>query len=120
MRALRLAAPLAWIATVAATSPGAKDVKPPRATLWRNRGDGTFEDVTERAGVGDVGSSGFGAAAADYDGDGRTDLYVCSYRGGRLYHNEGGGRFQDVTSAAGVSSSAWSVHAVFLDYDRDG
>ncbi len=92
----------------------------PRAALWRNRHDGTFEDVTEKAGVANEGAYGFGAAAADYDGDGLTDLYVCNYRGNRLYHNEGGGRFSDVTEKAGVRGDAWSVHAVWLDYDRDG
>src|SRR5262245_40221403 len=56
----------------------------PRSALWRNRGDGTFEDVTERAGVANEGSYAFGATAADYGGDGRTDLYVCNYRGNRL------------------------------------
>lgn len=99
------------------------DAKPEagvRSALWRNRTDGTFEDVTASAGVGNEGSYGFGAAASDYDNDGRTDLYVCNYRGNRLYRNEGGGRFADVTAQAGVAGNEWSVHAAWLDYDRDG
>jgi len=92
----------------------------PRAALYRNRADGTFEDVTEKAGVANVGAYGFGAAAADYDGDGRTDLYVCNYRTNALYRNNGDGTFTDVAGQAGVGGSAWSVHAVWLDYDRDG
>jgi len=92
----------------------------PRASLWRNKGDGTFEDVTTKAGVGNEGAYGFGAAAADYDGDGRTDLYVCNYRANALYHNNGDGTFTDVAAKAGVAGSVWSVHAVWLDYDLDG
>ena len=68
--------------------------------LYRNRGDGTFEDVTQKAGVG---GSGFGttAAAADYDNDGRTDLLVVNFGSLILYHNEGDGTFKDVTVKAG-------------------
>ncbi len=93
----------------------------PRSALYRNLGDGRFEDATEKAGVGNGGAYGFGACAADYDGDGDTDLYVCNYRKNALYRNEGGGVFRDATDEAGVAvASAWSVHAVWLDYDRDG
>ena len=91
-----------------------------RGALWRNRGDGTFEDVTDRAGLRELGAYPFGATAADWDGDGDTDLYVCTYRRDRLFRNEGGLRFVDATEAAGVVEDAFSVHAVFLDYDRDG
>ncbi len=93
---------------------------PPGAALYRNRGDGTFEDVTRKAGVANEGGYGFGAAAADYDGDGRTDLYVCNYRANVLYRNNGDGTFTDVAAKAGVAGAAFSVHAVWLDYDRDG
>ena len=93
---------------------------PPAAALYRNNGDGTFSDVAVAAGVADPGACAFGAAAADYDGDGRTDLYVCTYRANRLWHNDGNGKFTDVAATAGVAGSSWSVHAVWLDFDLDG
>jgi hypothetical protein len=87
--------------------------------LFRNRGDGTFEDVTARAGVE---GAGFGttAAAADYDNDGRTDLLVVNFGGLILYHNEGNGTFKDVTGPAGLTSRQAGISATFLDMDRDG
>jgi len=97
--------------------PGATDNEPNR--LYRNRGDGTFEDVTERAGVGDTGY-GFGCAAGDYDADGDVDLYVCNLESNVLYRNEGDGTFSDVTAAAGVAEPTFSSASAFLDYDADG
>lgn len=87
--------------------------------LYRNRGNGTFEDVTQRAGVE---GSGFGttAAAADYDNDGRTDLLVVNFGSLILYHNEGDGTFKDVTAKAGLASKQAGISATFLDYDGDG
>ncbi len=87
--------------------------------LYRNRGDGTFEDVTQKAGVA---GSGFGttAAAADYDNDGRTDLLVVNFGSLILYHNEGDGTFKDVTAKAGLTSKQPGISAAFLDYDGDG
>ena len=91
----------------------------PANRLYRNAGDGTFEDVTEAAGVGDRGY-GMGAACGDYDGDGDVDLYVTNVGANVLYRNEGDGTFSDVTAAARVGSSAWGTSASFLDYDGDG
>jgi hypothetical protein len=87
--------------------------------LFHNRGDGTFEDVTETAGVA---GHGFGTtgAAADYDNDGDTDLLVVNFGGLILYRNEGNGRFQDVTEAAGLKNDHAGISATFFDADRDG
>ena len=87
--------------------------------LYRNRGDGTFEDATDRAGAGDAGA-GVAAAAADYDGDGRTDLYVVNVGPDVLYRNRGDGTFEDATAKAGVGDPRCGVGAVFLDADGDG
>ena len=89
-----------------------------RNRLYRNLGDGAFEDVTDAAGVGDAGY-GAGATAADYDGDGLVDLYVLNVGANRLYRNAGGGVFEDATARAGVGDDAWSSSAVFFDYDGD-
>ncbi len=91
---------------------------PPGNRLYRNLGDGTFEDATDTAGVGDTGY-GAGATAADYDRDGFVDLYVLNVGRNRLYRNLGGGAFEDVTERAGVGDAAWSSSAVFFDYDGD-
>ena len=87
--------------------------------LYRNNGDGTFTDVTVAAGVRGSGY-GMGAAAADYDNDGHTDLYVTNVNGNILYHNNGDGTFTEVTDRAGVRGGGWSAGALFVDYDRDG
>jgi len=87
--------------------------------LYRNRGDGTFEDVTERSGAG-VGGYGMGVAAGDFDNDGFTDLYVTRFGGNVLLRNDGHGRFVDVTAEAGVAGGGWSTSAAFVDYDGDG
>ncbi len=87
--------------------------------LYRNRGDGTFEDVTEKTGLLESGY-GMGIAVGDYDNDGHPDLFVTNYAGNVLYHNNGNGTFTNVTGKAGVGRSLWSVGAVFLDYDKDG
>ena len=90
----------------------------PRNRLYRNQGDGTFQDVTDRSGVGDTGF-GLAAIAADYDGDGHADLYLCNLGPNRLYRNSGNGTFKDVTDSAGVGDERLSVGASFLDYDGD-
>ena len=88
-------------------------------TLYRNRGDGTFADVTAQAGVGDEGR-GFQAVAGDYDGDLDADLYVVNRQGPNvLYRNEGDGTFEDVTEAMGVAEPFEAVGALFVDYDGD-
>jgi hypothetical protein len=87
--------------------------------LYRNNGDGTFSDVTEKAGVKGEGF-GMGVAAGDYDNDGFTDLYVTAVGRNILYHNNGDGTFSDVTKIAGVEGGGWSAGAMFVDYDRDG
>ncbi|HWZ86425.1 MAG TPA: CRTAC1 family protein, partial [Thermoanaerobaculia bacterium] len=89
--------------------------------LYRNRGDGTFEDVTEKAGVGGQEGEGAGALAFDYDNDGRTDLYVTYLdRPNLLYRNRGDGTFEEVGAKAGVALKDYSTSAAALDYDRDG
>ena len=87
--------------------------------LYRQLADGTFVDVTEKAGLKGEGFS-MGVAAADYDNDGNVDLYVTGYGRNFLYRNNGSGKFIDVSAAAGVSGSGWSTSAAWLDYDRDG
>ncbi len=94
---------------------------PIRNALYRNNGDGTFTDVTEKAGVacGKMGDFGMGAAAGDFDGDGWQDLYVTNYGRNVLFHNSGNGTFTDVTDKAGVAAPNWSTCAVWFDYDND-
>jgi hypothetical protein len=92
---------------------------PLKNALYRNNRDGTFTDVTDRAGVAG-GRFGMGAAAGDYDGDGYPDLYVTNYGPDILYHNNGNGTFTDMTEKAGVNVPGWSTCAVWFDYDGDG
>ncbi len=87
--------------------------------LYRNNHNGTFTDITRGSGL-DVETYGLGVAAADYDNDGREDVYITSLDGDRLFHNEGGGRFKDVTAAAGIKNANFGTSAAWLDYDRDG
>lgn len=92
--------------------------KPVRNGLYRNNGDGTFQDVTEETGTGG-GVFGMGVASADYDRNGFPDLFVTAYGRTLLYRNLGG-RFEEVSEAAGVSRYGWTSSAVWFDYDRDG
>ncbi len=95
--------------------------QPLRCALYRNNGDGTFTDVTEKAGVGSEGLYGQGCAVGDYDNDGYPDLYVTGYNRAILYHNNGNGTFTDVTAKAGVADEGgWSTSAAWFDYDKDG
>jgi hypothetical protein len=93
--------------------------------LFRNNGDGTFTDVTEKAGLKGIGYS-MGVAAGDYDNDGFVDLYVTGFNRNQLFHNNGDGTFTDVTDKAGVGGivpqigKAWSVAAGWFDYNNDG
>jgi hypothetical protein len=98
--------------------------KPPhplRCALYHNNGDGTFTDVTEKAGVTGAGHYGQGVAVGDFDNDGYPDLYVTGYGSAILYHNNRDGTFTDVTSKAGVADQGqWSTSAGWFDYDKDG
>jgi enediyne biosynthesis protein E4 len=87
--------------------------------LFHQKADGTFEDVTEKAGLQGSGY-GMGVAAGDYDNDGFEDLFVTSYGRNTLYHNNGNGTFTDVTAQSGVAGSGWSTSAAWVDYDGDG
>ena len=93
----------------------------PRSHLYRNRRDGTFEDVTARSGIAATGW-GQGVCAGDYDNDGFEDLYVTYYGQSRLYRNRGDGTFEDVTARAGLTETRlrWGTGCAFLDFDRDG
>ncbi|HTI50474.1 MAG TPA: CRTAC1 family protein [Planctomycetaceae bacterium] len=92
----------------------------PRSALYRNRGDGTFEDVTVLAGL-DYVCYGMGVAAGDFDNDGKTDLFISALGRNRLFRNLGG-RFVDVTAETGVAGAddSWSTSCGWFDYDRDG
>ncbi|MGQ0733164.1 MAG: CRTAC1 family protein [Acidobacteriota bacterium] len=93
--------------------------KDPTNRLYRNRGDGTFEDATAGSGT-DVAGYGMGVAVGDYDNDGDSDLFVTNYGPSVLLRNDGGGRFVDVTAAAGVAGRGWHTGAAFFDDDADG
>ena len=98
-----------------------KPSRPIRSALYHNNGDGTFTDVTEKAGVGGEGHYGQGVAVGDFDNDGYPDLYVTGYQRAIFYHNNGNGTFTDVTAKAGVADEGgWSTSAGWFDYDRDG
>jgi len=93
--------------------------KPAYQALYRNRGDGTFEETTAKAGL-KVEAYAIGAAAADYDNDGDEDLYVNALGPDHLFRNRGDGTFEDVTRAAGVGDPGFGSSATWIDYDRDG
>jgi len=90
--------------------------------LYHQNADGTFTDVTERAGISGASQAfyGMGVAVGDYDNDGFEDIYVTGYGGNILYHNNGDRTFTDVTKKAGVGAGGWSASAGFFDYDNDG
>jgi len=97
-------------------------VKPKQKTksaLSHNNGDGTFSDVTDKAGVGDIGW-GMGVATGDYNNDGWDDIYVTCLGANHLLKNNGNGTFTNVTQKAGVGDPRWSTGAAFVDYDNDG
>ena len=87
--------------------------------LYHNEGNGSFTDVTEKAGVGDIGF-GMAASAGDIDNDGDADLYICNFEQDSLYKNNGDGTFTNITEAAGIDNKLWSIASIFLDYDLDG
>ena len=90
-----------------------------RSALYHNNGDGTFTEVTDKAGVGDIGW-GMGVAIGDYNNDGWDDIYVTCLGPNHLLKNNGNGTFTDVTQKAGVADPRWSTGAAFVDYDNDG
>ena len=102
--------------------PEAAVSRPNGDRLFRNRGDGTFEDVTRQAGLAGLpGGYGHGVAVGDYDNDGRPDLFVTRWRSYALYRNRGDGTFEDVTEAAGLGGDRdWPTSAAFADLDGDG
>jgi hypothetical protein len=94
---------------------------PVRNALYRNLGNGKFEDVAARAGVDRISFYGIGVAVGDFDNDGFPDLLITGYSGCALFHNNGNGTFTDVTEKAGLKESGkWSTGAAWFDYDRDG
>jgi enediyne biosynthesis protein E4 len=99
----------------------APGTKPPTNHLYHNNHDGTFTDVTEKAGLAHTGW-GQGVCVGDYDNDGYEDLYVTYYGKNVLYHNNGDGTFTDVSEKAGVAGTGkdWGTGCAFVDYDRDG
>ena len=93
--------------------------KPIKNALYRNNGDGTFIDVTDKAGVAG-GKFGMGVSAGDFDADGNVDLYITNYGPNILFRNNGNGTFTDVTEKAGVTAPGWSTCATWFDYNNDG
>ena len=96
-----------------------KPATPPHNHLYRNNGNGTFTDVTEKSGL-DPDMYGIAVTAADYDNDGFVDLLVTGYGKTILYHNDGNGHFTDMTAKAGIKVDGWAISSTWLDYDRDG
>ena len=90
-----------------------------RGALYHNNHDGTFTDVTDKAGIA-TPCFAMGGAVGDYNNDGWPDLYITCLGGNVLYHNNGDGTFTDVTAKAGVADGRWSMGAAFGDYDGDG
>src|SRR5262249_53899337 len=112
--------------TNGATLPGmTKDGESFKNRLYHNLHNGTFEDVTDHAGIAGAGYS-MGVAVGDFDNDGFPDIFIASVNRNILYHNNGDGTFTDVTEKAGLSgkdatgAKPWSVAAAWLDYDNDG
>lgn len=87
--------------------------------LYRNKQNGTFQDITKGSGL-DVELYGMGAAAGDYDNDGKQDVYITALEGDRLFKNLGGGKFQDVTAASGIRNANFGTSAAWVDYNKDG
>lgn len=87
--------------------------------LYRNNRNGTFTDITRGSGL-DVEMYGLGVAAADYDNDGKQDVYITALEGDRLFRNLGSGKFKDVTAASGIKNASFGTSAAWLDYDKDG
>jgi len=89
------------------------------SALYRNNKNGTFTDVTAGSGL-DVEMYGIGVSVADYDNDGKDDVYVTALEGDRLFHNEGAGKFKDVTKLSGIANANFATSAAWFDFDKDG
>ena len=112
-----------WMDIFLVNSGAADFYQPPaplKNALYKNNRDGTFTDVTDKAGVAGGREFGMGCAIADYDNDGHQDILVTAYGRCTLYHNNGDGTFADVTDKAGVAAPGWTTSAVWFDYDNDG
>jgi hypothetical protein len=102
-------------------TPNGKSSSPVRNALYRNLGNGRFENVAAKAGVDRIGLYGMGVAVADYDNDGFPDIYVTGFPASALFHNNGNGTFTEVTETAHLkNASRWAASAAWFDYDRDG
>jgi enediyne biosynthesis protein E4 len=102
-------------------TPHGKVASPVRNALYRNLGNGKFEDVAGKAGVDHIGFFGMGAAVGDFDNDGLADIYVTGFPESALFHNNGNGTFTNVTEKAKVKNfGKWAASAAWFDYDRDG
>ena len=89
------------------------------SSLYKNNRNGTFTNITAGSGL-DVEMYGLGVAVADYDNDGRDDVYITALEGDRLFHNEGAGKFRDVTKTSGIQNANFGSSAAWIDYDKDG
>ena len=105
-----------------ASFPPARDAPNTGDRLFRNKGNGTFEDVTERSGIAALPRGyGHGVTVGDFDNDGRPDLFLTRWRSYALFHNKGDGTFEDFTSRAGLDGDRdWPTSAAFADLDGDG
>jgi hypothetical protein len=102
-------------------TPHGKSSAPVRNALYRNLGNGQFEDVSNKAGLDRLDFYGMGVAVGDFDNDGFPDIYVTGYPASALFHNNGDGTFTDITERAGVKSAGrWAASAAWFDFDRDG
>lgn len=102
-------------------TPHGRSTTPLQNALYRNLGNGKFVDVATQAGLGQVKNYGMGVAIADFDNDGRQDIFVTGFPNCILYHNNGNGTFTDVTADAGLRNAGrWAAGAAWFDYDRDG
>jgi enediyne biosynthesis protein E4 len=102
-------------------TPHGKSSSPVRNALYRNLGNGKFEDLAAKAGVDHMSFYGMGAAVADFDNDGHPDIFITGFPSSALFHNNGDGTFTDVTDHAGVKNPGrWAANAAWFDFDRDG